>query len=293
MLDLERGERDGEGLERVDGVAEVEGEGLRRELAELEGGVVRVLARRPVVEDVLGVDEEVLRRRRPHALPAEVEAQAAELLVPGRELVAEAHAALARRRRRPAPVVLVVRARALDGRRQRDVEAPELRALLRAPDGARPHLGEGLLRRDGARRGHVDGAVVVGAGELFVVVTVGCGVAQFDEKLTPQSVTVQPVEDAKSEAETLLDTHHPRSWSKAAAPSNIQLMSVTEDVSQAPMSWLKAPALKNMAVMSVTADVSQAPMSWSKAAASSNMEPMFVTADVSQPLMSSLKAEAQ
>ena len=55
---------------------------------------------------------------------------------------------------------------------------------------------------------------VVGFG---VGVGVGCGVSQFDddEKVTPQSVTVQPDEVAKASAE--IEIHQPRSWSKAEA----------------------------------------------------------------------------
>ena len=45
---------------------------------------------------------------------------------------------------------------------------------------------------------------------------------------------------------------------------NIQLMSVTDDVSHDPMSWSKEEAYANMPPMLVVADTSHDPMSWSK-----------------------------
>src|SRR5699024_12749772 len=55
-----------------------------------------------------------------------------------------------------------------------------------------------------------------------------------------------------------------RSWLNAAAPWNMALMFVTDEVSQPLMSWLNAEADLNIWLMSVTDVVSQAPMSWSK-----------------------------
>ena len=51
---------------------------------------------------------------------------------------------------------------------------------------------------------------------------------------------------------TSSSTHQPRSWSKAEASSNIQLISVTLWTAQSPMSWLKAKAPSNIELISVT-----------------------------------------
>ena len=50
------------------------------------------------------------------------------------------------------------------------------------------------------------------------------------------------------------------SWLNWRAPSNIECMLVTADVSQPPMSSLNDEAASNSPDMSVTADVSQVPM---------------------------------
>ena len=82
-------ERDAERLQRGHGVPEVERERLRRELAELEHGGLGVVAPLRVPERLRRVDEKVFGRRRAHALPAEVERQAAELPVPDGQLRVE------------------------------------------------------------------------------------------------------------------------------------------------------------------------------------------------------------
>ena len=62
-------------------------------------------------------------------------------------------------------------------------------------------------------------------------------------------------------------THQPRSWSKAEAPLNIELIVVTPEVSQSPMSWSKTEASWNILNIVVTPEVSHAPMSSLKDAA--------------------------
>ena len=47
-------------------------------------------------------------------------------------------------------------------------------------------------------------------------------------------------------------THQPRSWSKAEAPENIELISVTLSTTQSPMSWLNDEAPLNMENMFTT-----------------------------------------
>lgn len=73
----ECGERHGEGLERAQGIAKVEGESSGAELAELEHSLVGRLTMALVVECLLGVDEKVLRGRGLDALATEVKAEAA------------------------------------------------------------------------------------------------------------------------------------------------------------------------------------------------------------------------
>ncbi|CAH0375412.1 unnamed protein product, partial [Pelagomonas calceolata] len=149
VLHAEGRERDAERLQRGHGVPEVERERLRRELAELEHGGLGVVAPLRVPERLRRVDEKVFRGRRAHALPAEVERQAAELPVPDGQLRVERDAR--GRRGLAVPVVRVVRRRR--GLGQRDGEAPELGALAVAPDARGPHLAErprgpAALRRD-------------------------------------------------------------------------------------------------------------------------------------------------
>ena len=128
-----------------------------------------------------------------------------------------------------------------------------------AGDGAGEGLGvvgDGVGTSTGAAVGTGTGAAVgapeeeVGTGEgLGVGFREGRGVMHSSGKLTPQHTspqfqgwpgTAQPDEVPKFEAETELETHQPRSWSKAEAPLNMSFILLTADVSQAPMSWLKA-----------------------------------------------------
>ena len=78
-------------------------------------------------------------------------------------------------------------------------------------------------------------------------------------------------------------------WSKAVAPLNVSVISVTDEVSQLPMSWLNADALKNILVISVTSETSQLLMFWLNNSAFWNVSIIDVTLLVSQFDISSSK----
>ena len=124
--------------------------------------------------------------------------------------------------------------------------------------------------------GEIDGAAVegaaVGAGEVVgasvVGNFVGDGVGQLSRSstcVTPHDVDAHGVPPNALSRSTPSSTHQPRSWSKAGALPNIDLILVTLSTCHPPMSWLKAEASANIVSMRVTLWTAQAPMSRLKA----------------------------
>jgi len=86
--------------------------------------------------------------------------------------------------------------------------------------------------------------------------------------------------------------HVDKSWLNDEAPQNIQLISVTADVSQDDMLPSKADASWNICIIVVTAEVFHVDKSWLNDEASWNMKLISVTADVFQDDISPSKADA-
>ena len=85
--------------------------------------------------------------------------------------------------------------------------------------------------------------------------------------MTPHAVDAHMVFSKEWRRSTSSSTHQPRSWSKAEAPENIQLISVTLSTRQLPSGRLNDEALWNIKDMVLTPEVSHALMSSLKDAA--------------------------
>lgn len=85
---IESGEGDGECLDGAKGVSKVEGEVPGCEFPKLEDGGVSMII---MIEDVVGVDEEILRGGCLDTFPSKVETQTAEVRIPFRKFILEGY----------------------------------------------------------------------------------------------------------------------------------------------------------------------------------------------------------
>jgi hypothetical protein len=126
---------------------------------------------------------------------------------------------------------------------------------------------------EGAGEGETDGAAVVGdavgAGEIVGAGVVGAGVGAQPPAtcVTPHDVEEHPLWVNALPMFTSSSTHQPRSWSKAEAWANMELIAVTLSTCQLPSGWLNDEAFQNIERIVVAPEVSHAVMSSLKDAA--------------------------